>query len=103
MEKDPTTLFIENLMTEAGLTDLPADYRKEYIAKIQDQLNQRLGLIVVKNLDDAGAQEFKTLIDSDAGPDEIQKFFANKIPGMEEIIKQDMALFAQQFLSAVKK
>jgi hypothetical protein len=105
MTQDPAILFLENLMTEAGLTNLPKDYRAQYMLKLQDELNQRIGMIIMENLDEKDAKEFSKLIDQKPlpGATQMQKFFADKIPGLEQKIKDGMVLFAQQFLSAVKK
>ena len=105
MAQDPAIIFLENLMQEAGLTNLPAEYKEQYLVKLQEQLNQRIGMIIIENLDDDGAKEFASLMDQKPlpGATQMQKFFAGKVPGLDQKIKDGMVLFAQQFLNAAKK
>ena len=105
MPQDPGTLFIEKIMAEAGLSELPADYKQQYIDKLQEQVNRRVGLIILDNLSEADSQEFaKTLNSSPAASmEEMRAFFADKIPSLEEKIKAGLAEFAAQFIARAKK
>jgi len=105
MAQDPGTLFIEKMLEEAGLTDLPADYKQEYIAKLQEQLNRRIGIVIMQNLSDEDAEKFAQMIEQSPAPgiDQMQSYFAEKIPDLEGKIKEGLTQFAVEFINASKK
>lgn len=96
-------IFIEKLMAEAGLNDLPAEYRREYEAKLREQVDQRIGLIAMNSLDEQGVKDFSDLIKNKQDSEAIKRFFTSRIPDFGEKVRVGLAEFAQEFIAAVKK
>jgi len=103
MPQDPMKLFIDKLMAEAGLDNLPEDYRQEYENKLRQQVDQRIGLIAMGALDEQGMKDFEKLADSRPDSQALKDFFAKKIPNFGEKVRIGLAEFAQEFIAAAKK
>lgn len=104
MNQEPLDLFIANLVKESGL-NLPEDFKQQYIEKLKEQLNRRLGLVLIEDLDEAGLAEFSQLMGQEPQPDfqAIQNFYATKIPNFEQKIQSAMIEFANEFIATAKK
>ena len=103
MPQDPMKLFIDKLMAEAGLDNLPEDYRQEYENKLRQQVDHRIGLIAMGALDEQGMKDFEKLADSRPDSQALKDFFAKKITNFGEKVRIGLAEFAQEFIDAAKK
>lgn len=104
MPQEPIDMYIDNLLKEANLK-LPDDYKTQYAERLKEQVNRRLGIVIMENLDDAGLAEFSQLMAQEPKPDilEIQKSFAARIPDFDQKIKTALAEFGKDFITATKK
>ena len=100
--QDSIDLFVENLLKQANLANLPEDYKKEYVERVKEQINQRLGIIMLENLDDDGIAAFSELMSGEPTPDinAIQKLCQDRIPEFNQKIQAALAEFAQDFVTA---
>jgi len=103
MAQEPIDLFVDKLITDAGL-NLPPDFREEYAEKLKQQVNQRLGTVLIENLDQAGVAEFTELLQKEPQPDimALQQMFSSRIPDFNEKIRQALIAFAEEFIAAAK-
>lgn len=103
MAQEPIDLFVDKLITESGL-NLPPDYREQYVERLKEQINNRLGAVIIENLDQAGMEEFTQLMQQQPQPDinTIQSMFSSRIPNFDEKIREAMIGFAQEFIAAAK-
>ncbi|MFA5020747.1 MAG: DUF5663 domain-containing protein [Patescibacteria group bacterium] len=104
MPQESIDLFVENLLSQAKL-NLPADFKGQYVEKLKEQINRRLGLVIMENLDDAGLEEFSRLMATEPKPDinTIQAAFQARIPDFEQKIKEALVEFAQDFVNLAEK
>ena len=103
MNQDPLDLFVENLIKSANL-ELPDDFRGQFAEKLKEQVNRRLGLALLENLDEAGVEQYNRLMDAEPAPDygAIQAFYQQRIPDLEERLQAELSAFSQDFLAASK-
>lgn len=104
MEQEPIDQFVENLLKQANL-NLPEEFKTQYAEKIKEQVNRRLGILIMENLDDAGMEEFSSLMSAEPKPDimAIQQSFQSKIPDFEKKVQETLIEFAQDFVNASSK
>jgi len=105
MAQEALDIFVDQLIKDAKLDNLPADYREEYLVRLKEQVEKRLGIIIMQNLDEAGLNEFTQLIQQEPKPDlaKIQSLFSGRIPDFEQKIKDGMIEFASQFIASAQK
>lgn len=104
MNQDPMDLFIENLLTQANMS-LPDGFKDQFVEKLKEQLNRRLAITLMEDLDDASLAEFNQLMAAEPAPDftAIQHFYVAKIPNFEQKMQTALAEFAQDFVNVSKK
>lgn len=103
MTQDPINGFIEKLLAEAKLDNLPEDYKQEYIKKMRQQIEKRIGVLAMMEMDQSALEEFSQLVKSKPSAAEVNKFFLDKIPGFQEKVKAGLSDFALEFVQATKK
>ncbi|MFA5048131.1 MAG: DUF5663 domain-containing protein [Patescibacteria group bacterium] len=105
MESDALDIFVDQLLKDAKLENLPADYRDQYIVRLKEQIEKRLGIIIMQNLDEASLDEFTQLIQHEPKPNlaKIQSLFSSRIPDFDQKIKDGMVEFASQFIASAQK
>ncbi len=105
MTQDLGKVFIEKILTEAGLSDLPEEYKEQYIPKLEEQINRRIGIIIIDNLKGEDSEKFADMINVSPAPSasQLQEFFSDKIPDLEEKIRIGLSEFAAEFISNAKK
>ena len=98
------TDFIDQLLKSAGLDALPEEYKIEYVKKLQGSIDERVGIVAMRELDETGLEEFGALVNRESEPssDEIQAFLLAKIPDFEQKVKAEMEKLASEFVEAVK-
>lgn len=103
--RDPLEHFAYEVLRAAGLDALPEDAKSEFIVKIRDQAQRRMGVIAVQHLDEQGLGEFNALMAQAPPPDPaaVQSFFTTKIPDFESKMQEAMMQFADEFVAAAKK
>ena len=102
--RDPLEHFAYELLRAADLEALPEDAKSEFIVKIRDQAQRRMGVIAVQHLDAAGLEEFNAMIAASAPPSSaaVQAFFTAKIPDFESKMQEGLLAFADEFVAAAK-
>ena len=103
--RDPLEHFAYEVLRAAGLDALPEDAKSEFIVKIRDQAQRRMGVIAVQHLDEQGLGEFNALTSQTPPPDPaaVQSFFTAKIPDFESKMQEGLTAFADEFVAAAKK
>ncbi|MFA6227640.1 MAG: DUF5663 domain-containing protein [Patescibacteria group bacterium] len=103
MDNDFIKSFLEKLVAEAGLDQMSPEFKAQYMGKLEETLNQQLGLILLQNLDEAKQQEFQAMIDSKTLDNaKIQKL-ADQIPDFDQKIKDGLLAFANDFITLAQK
>lgn len=95
--------YIERLIDESGAFDsLSEDTRAEFIPQFIAEAERRIGLSVLPRLDEAGAQEFATLVQKEGvTPEELSAFWYAKVPDLDMLMQRTLEEFAAEFKQAV--
>ncbi len=97
---DTTALekFVEELLNKKGLDKNSEDYqtRKQVLL---EELSEAIDSTLVNSLKDSDVQELNNLLDKNPTDEELQKFFRQKLPNMDEIVAKAMLEFARGYLA----
>lgn len=94
--------FVLDLLKQAGLDNMPEEFKKEYIEKLAIEAERRLGVMAMEELDAKGLEEFENFMSTHDAPktEEFLEFFNNHIPDFTAKTSQTLQDFAQEFLSS---
>jgi hypothetical protein len=102
--QDPIQSFVEQLFEAAGLNNLPADFKKEYVDRTVLEVNRRIGLALVPHLDEKALKEFGILMDKKVlTPEQTMKYFETNIPDVQTKVQGAMEEFAKEFISSAEQ
>jgi hypothetical protein len=103
--RDPLEHFAYEVLAAAGLDALPEDAKAEFVVKLRDQAQRRMGAIAMQHLDEKGIEEFNALLSQTPPPDPaaVQSFFTAKIPDFDAKVQEGLMQFADEFVAAAKK
>lgn len=104
MQQDYLEQFISQLMESAGLNNLNEEFKNSYKERLMAQIQERLGLVLMNELDEQGLENYKNLIQGNdkPSPAQIQKFFSDHIDDFKGKSKKALEDFAVEFLQAIK-
>ena len=102
---DPQVVKItEDFIKKAGLDNMPEEIRMEYVEKIGAEIQRRIGLIAMDELDNESAKELSVMLEKD--PKMSQKsmtnFFKEKIENFDEKIKTRLEDFLKEYLDKMQ-
>ncbi len=95
---DKTTDIRTLLIEELDLADLAPEQADEIVARVGEQIMQRVIISVLDQLSEEDKNTFKELSESKNAED-MQKFLAEKIPNLNELIQTE----TQTRIEALKK
>ena len=103
MKQDYLEQFISRLIESAGLNNLNEEFKNSYKQRLMAQIQERLGLVLMGELDEQGLENYKNLIKANDKPSatQIQKFFLEHIKDFEGKSKKALEDFAVEFLQAI--
>ena len=102
--RDPLEHFAYELLRAADLETLPEDAKAEFVGRLMEEAQRRMGIIAVQYLDGAALEEFNAMMAADSPPDSatMQAFFTAKIPDFDAKAQEGLLAFADEFVSAAK-
>ncbi len=103
MQENLISQFVERLIQDAGLDNVPENFRAEYTEKIGAEVQKRIGLIAVKEMGPETLDEFAALLEKDPKPEEMNKFFASRIPDLDKKVSEALREFSEEFLAGAEK
>jgi len=95
--------FVSELIVKAGLDKVPENFKKEYAEKISAEVERRIGLVAIKELNSEALDKFDKLMEADTTPDKLADFFQKNIPDYESKISAALKDFADEFLASANK
>ena len=90
--------FVDSLIEEKGFGDLDSLMLAEMKNDLLNRIEDRLNMIIVKNMPDIYVVEFEKLMDSEAKDEEVQKFCRENIPDLESLVAVELANFRDIYL-----
>ena len=102
--RDPLEHFAYELLRAAGLDALPEDAKSQFVVRLRDEAQRRMGIIAVQHLDAAAIEEFNGMMAKATPPDPntVQAFFVARVPDFETKMRDGLLVFAEEFVTASK-
>lgn len=94
----PLSAFVEELLVKAGMVTLPEDFRQQYILKLVSQVEERIGLKALAELDEEELAEFERMMQPPKPPAEVLAFFRLHIRDFPEKMQAVLDEFTAEFL-----
>ncbi|PWB38995.1 MAG: hypothetical protein C3F02_01135 [Parcubacteria group bacterium] len=103
--EDVIATYVAELLTKAGIDALPEEFKKDYLQKLRAEVEQRLGIMALGELDEDGLKKFEQIMRENETPDQkmLLEFFNKEIPDFEAKVKKTLAQFSEEFLSSAAK
>ncbi len=104
-EKDLLQVFIPAIIKEAGLDNVPEDFKREYEEKLAFEAQNRLGAIAMGELSPEDMDKFMRMAEEKENitPDEMFLFFKEHIDDFAEKMADGLKEFALEFINDAKK
>ncbi|RJQ35729.1 hypothetical protein C4566_00010 [Candidatus Parcubacteria bacterium] len=95
--------FVEGLLEKSGINDMPEEFKKEQLENLKIQVEQRLGMMAISELDEAGITAFEDFMSKNQAPDsqKMMEFFNAQISGFETKVQETLTKFGQEFVKGV--
>lgn len=101
--RDPLEHFAYELLRAAGLDALPEDAKAQFVVRLRDEAQRRMGIIAVQHLDPAALEEFNAMMaKATPDPNAVQAFFVARVPDFETKMREGLLAFAEEFVTASK-
>ena len=94
---DPVRGYVESLLTEVGLSGLSTEQRADCVTTLMIEAQRRVGLDMMKTLDDDSKEYFKDLMARDATEEEVAAFFNVRIPDHKKRVESSLEDFGNEF------
>lgn len=95
--------FITALLTKAELTDEKGKIDPDYVAKLAEQLDKKMGLFLLSKLSVEDLDAYYKLADDNAKPEDLNKFLSTKIANFSELKKKFLDDYAYNFFNRSEK
>ncbi|MFA5126422.1 MAG: DUF5663 domain-containing protein [Patescibacteria group bacterium] len=94
--------FALDLLKQAGIDNMPEEFKKEYLEKLAIEAERRLGVMAMEELDAKGLEEFEAFMSTREAPksEEFLEFFNSHISDFSAKANQTLQDFAKEFLSS---
>jgi len=94
--------FVLDLLKQAGIDNMPEEFKQEYAEKLAVEAERRLGVIAMEELDAKGLEEFEAFMATHDAPksEDFLEFFNSHISDFNEKASRALHDFAQEFLSS---
>jgi len=94
------SMFVDRLIEEKKF---PESLEKEVIDQIKNDLlnrvENRAKAVLISNLSPEKLEEFNQLMEKNVTDEEMQKFCAESVPDLQQLIASELILFKQKYLS----
>jgi hypothetical protein len=100
--EDMIQSFVLDLLKQAGIDNMPEEFKKEYTEKLAVEAERRLGVMAMEELDVKGLEQFETFMSTHDAPksEDFLEFFNTHITDFDAKANKALQDFAQEFLSS---
>ncbi|MDP2586608.1 MAG: DUF5663 domain-containing protein [Candidatus Komeilibacteria bacterium] len=97
--------YVNQIMQQAGIANLPEDFKKDYVAKLSAEAQRRLGIMAMGEMDEQGLKDFEQLMEEnkEQNPQALMEFFKARIPDFENKVTVALKQFAEEFVDGAAK
>lgn len=78
----------KTFIDELGLSKLSKEKQEELLIKMTEVLLKRIFIETVERLSEADQENYAKIIEDGSGPDKVEAFLKEKIPGYEDMVKK---------------
>ena len=93
------TDFLNQILDDAGMTDLPPEVRQQMLVDLRARLEDRFLATIISVLKEDQLTQFRELTEQGA-EDKVAEFINTNIPNSQELFAQAMVTFKEQYLGA---
>ncbi len=94
-------VIITEVFNQAGLTDLSPEARSEYQEKFQELIEERIGLMALKELPDERIDEMLTILNNEgSSADTLTSFLRVHIEAFDQKVQDLILEFAREFIAS---
>jgi hypothetical protein len=103
--EDQVQKFVAELLKNAGIDNMPADFKKQYADKLGVEVQRRLGIMALDELDEKGITDFEAFTVKNKSPQskDLLEFFNGHITDFKGKVEATLSQFAQEFISSAQK
>jgi len=95
--------FITALLSKAELTDATGKVDADYVDRLAEQLEKKMGLFVMGKLSADDLNTYYEKVDNKASAEELNQFFVEKIPNFAQEQKKFLDDYAYNFFNRTAK
>ncbi len=90
--------FVRDMLQKSGFGEITEQTEREYIPQLVAEAERRIGLALLPHLDEAGAEEFARIAQSEEpSGQEMFAFMQQHVPNMQQFIQQALEDFSKDF------
>ena len=98
--KKVESLLQVDLIKEFHLDNLPTEDRRKILDEMSELIGRAIWLRIMDNLNEAQVNELDSLIESGADHEQMTNFLKQNIPSIEEIIREEVAIYKEMMMPA---
>src|SRR5210317_2665904 len=95
--------FITMLLEKANITNTDGKVDKDYVERLAEQLDKKLGIFVMSKLSNEDLEEYSKMIAKKETAKKLGEFIHNKIPNYAEEQKKFLDDYAYNFFNRAAK
>lgn len=97
--------YVKLILEQSGLNNLDADFKIQVIERLTEQVEIKLGMIIIDALDDSGLADMMDFRDKnpEASSEDWAKWFAEYIPDLQQRAQEGLLEYGKKFLAAVEE
>ncbi|MFA6047530.1 MAG: DUF5663 domain-containing protein [Parcubacteria group bacterium] len=85
-----------SLLEELGLGGLSEEKQDELLAKMIEVVMKRILIETIEKLDEKSRDEYARMVETQAAPEELEKFLKEKIPDYDAMVKKIVDDFKEE-------
>ena len=91
-------VFVDELLNAPEFANITDETRAEYKPQLVAEAERRIGLAVLPLLDEAGAEAFTRILQSeDPAPADMEEFLRTHVPNIDDVMQKTLKRFAEEF------
>ena len=97
--------YVQLILEQSGLNNLDADFKLQVIERLTEQVETKLGMIIIDALDDKGLEAMMDFRDEnpEASADKWAAWFKKYIPDLQDRVQEGLLEFGKKFMAAVEE
>ena len=86
----------KTLISDLGLSDLPADKKDQMLMKMTEVVLKRIFLETMEKLTDQDQDKYVKMVDEASDPEQLEEFIKDKISNYEDMVARIVADFVTE-------